>query len=152
MSKFRIFVGRARVALLGLGLVALLLSLACPASSPTEVLGPATVGNEAPFLEFLSPTSSFSVNRGDSFEVTWRDSDTDSSALIKLEMVQTENNVATVIIDGIQEDDLVGPDVWSIDTTLLAEATYYVRGTISDGVNVPYVTYALISGGAGSRV
>jgi len=152
MSKFRISVGRARVALLGLGLVALLLSLACPASSPTEVLGPATVGDEAPFLEFLSPTNSFSVNRGDSFEVSWRDSDTDSSALIKLEMVRTDNNVATVIIEGIQEDDLVGPDIWSIDTTLLAETTYYVRGTISDGVNVPYVTYALVAGGAGSRV
>jgi hypothetical protein len=152
MSMFRISVGRARVALLGLGLVGLLLSPACPASSPTQVLGPATIQDEAPFMEFLSPTSSFSVSRGDSFEVTWRDSDTDSSALIKLEMVNAQTNVATVIVEGIQEDDLVGPDNWIIDTTLLAEASYYIRGTISDAVNAPYVTYALISGGAGNRV
>ena len=113
--------GVVRGALLAVGTAALAISLACPASTPTEIVGPVVFGNEQPTMEFTDPVDSFSINKGELFTVSWRDSDPDSAAKITLALIDVESDVPTTIISGLEENDRTGPDSWTIDTSLLSE-------------------------------
>ncbi|UCG17757.1 MAG: hypothetical protein JSV19_06945 [Phycisphaerales bacterium] len=141
-----------RGALLALGIALVAISLACPASTPTEIAGPVVFGNEQPTMEFTDPVESFSINRGELFTVSWRDSDPDSAAKITLALVDVDTDIAITIISGLEENDRTGPDSWAVDTTLLSEGPYYIRGTISDSLNAPFVTFAQIEQTTGTRV
>ncbi len=142
----------ARPAFLALGVAVALLSLACPSSNPQRVIGPVVFGDEAPTIEFVTPNENFSINRGELFTVTWRDADPDSAAEITIDMVDVGTGTATTIITGIQENDTLAPDEWTINTNLVDEGTYYIRGIITDGINTPFVAFAEEAQGAGSRV
>ena len=144
--------GLVRGTLLAVGIAAVAISLACPASTPTEIAGPGVIGNEQPSMEFTEPIDSFSINKGELFTVSWRDSDPDSPAKITLALVDVDSEIPITIVSGLEENDRTGPDSWTIDTSLLSERPYYVRGTISDGLNAPFVTFAEVGQTTGTRV
>ncbi len=135
---------------LGIGLVVVsattfvLVSGSCgTAPAPFIVSGPGRTGNEPPILEIEEPNTNVTRDQGGFFLIRWRDTDRDSNALISFALVNTVTNDVISLVDGIYEDDLVGPDQFSVGTSLVPIGTYNIRGVIDDGENEPTEVYAM---------
>ena len=116
-------------------------------TAPTAILvtGPGISGDEPPTLTILEPNADLTRGRGDSFVVAWTDSDRDSNATISFELINTDTNDRILLVEGIEENDLTGPDSFTIGTTFVSLGTYNIRAIIDDGVNLPVTVFAVSS-------
>jgi len=112
------------------------------APTPFVVQGLAPTGNTPPTLEISEPSASLTRGRGEPFPISWTDSDRDSNALIAFALVNTLTNEVIPLVDNIPENDDVGPDTITVQTSLIPIGTYHIRGTIDDGVNLPVSIFA----------
>ncbi len=133
---------------------ALTLALVSCSSAPQPFLvsGPGVTGNDPPTLTFLQPTGNITRGQGDRFVVRWTDTDRDSNAQISFAMVGTASNARTILVEGIDENDLTGPDSFSAPTSLLSPGTYYLLGIIDDDVNSPIEVFAQRADSTNERV
>ena len=91
--------------------------------------------NDPPDMILLKPVSAQLTN-GDSILIRWQDSDPDSDAVITLYYdTDSFNEDGTVIIGEIREDPENESDMYLWDTTALEDGTYYIYGTITDGMS-----------------
>lgn len=119
------------------GLVALgsmLVGIVSCGTAPTPFLvqGPSQLGNVPPTMKIAEPIANITRGQGDPFLVKWVDADPDSAAKIRFSLVNTQTNSVIVLVDGIEEDDQVGPDNETVATSLIPVGTYNLLGTISD--------------------
>ena len=143
MGKIVRYSRKLRFVTFGL-LVCFVAALGCPGTSPMAVVGPQVDANVVPTLTIEDPTKDFSVSKGERFIVRWRDSDSDSNALISIEMVsKVDETVSVLVLQDRPENDEEAPDYFTVDTTLIAEGEYYLKMTINDAVNSPVEVFAL---------
>ena len=124
-------------------------------TAPTAIVvqGLAPTGNTAPTLEITEPTASLTKGRGEPFPIEWIDSDRDSNALIRFDLVNTLTNTVIPLVDNIPENDDVGPDSITVQTSLVPLGSYHIRGMIDDSVNLPVSVFASdTSGSVAQRV
>ncbi len=103
-----------------------------PAPTPLLVQGPSQLGNVPPTMTIAEPIANITRGQGDPFLVKWVDADPDSAAKIRFSLVNTQTNSVIVLVDGIEEDDQVGPDNETVATSLIPAGTYNLLGTIAD--------------------
>ncbi|TMM32111.1 choice-of-anchor D domain-containing protein [Polaribacter aestuariivivens] len=94
--------------------------------------------------EFTGNIDITSINHNQTtkeLKINWTDSDVDSDAKVSF-FYDTDNNGfdGNAIQTDISEDDAT--DELTFDTSKLENGTYYVYGSINDGVNQPVVKYA----------
>lgn len=119
------------------------------APSPIPVVGPGQLGNDPPTLTFLEPSNNTTLGQGDPFLIRWTDRDRDDNAKISFLLENTtDGSDRILLVQGIDENDLTGPDTFTVGTTLIPEGTYNVLGIIDDGTNQEVSAYALWSGAA----
>ncbi|MGD2111705.1 MAG: DNRLRE domain-containing protein, partial [Phycisphaerae bacterium] len=119
------------------------------APSPIVVQGPGQFGNDPPTLSFLEPAENITRGQGDPFLIRWTDRDRDDNAQISFLLEDTtDTGNSILLVEGIDENDLTGPDAFTVRTTLIPVGTYYVLGVIDDGTNAPVEQHALLSGTA----
>ncbi len=123
-------------------------------SAPSAFLvrGPGGSGNVPPTLTILQPSSNLTRGQGDGFIISWSDSDPDDNALISFDLISTTSNVVVPLVSGIPENDNLGPDSFTVSTTLIPVGSYNIRGTINDGTNDPVVAFALTTATVPQRV
>lgn len=112
------------------------------APTPAVVAGPAPIENTVPELNIITPVEDLTVSRGQRFLIQWTDSDRDSQALISFDLIDSATSEVIALVQNIQENDDLGPDEFSVSTDLIPVADYFLRGTISDGENIPQVVFA----------
>jgi len=124
------------------------------APTPIIVQGPGQFGNDPPTLSFLEPNANITRGQGDPFLIRWTDRDSDDNAQISFLLENTaDGSDRIVLVEGIDENDLTGPDAFTVGTTLIPEGTYNVFGIINDGTNNPVQAYAFLTGvGVSQRV
>ncbi len=97
-----------------------------------------------PLLAFTSPAAPLTLHTGDVVNIAWQDQADAVNADITL-FYDTDKNYGNggyvTIATGIKEDDPADTYAWTVPSTL-KPGTYYIGGTISDGVNPPLVVYA----------
>ncbi len=118
------------------------------APTPFIVSGPGGVGNDLPTLTILEPDANITRGQGDPFLIQWTDTDRDDNAQIAFLLVSTTSNETVLLTQGIDEDDLVGPDRFLTPTTLIPSDSYNLLGIIDDSTNPPVEEYALVVGTA----
>jgi hypothetical protein len=129
------------------GVVAGLIS--CSSAPPAFLVnGPGVTGDDPPTLTIIEPVQNITRGQGDRFVIRWVDSDRDSNAQISFQLVNSATNETITLVEGIDENDTTGPDSFSVSTILVSRGTYYIRGTIDDGVNSPVSVFALVEGAA----
>ncbi|MCP4246897.1 MAG: DNRLRE domain-containing protein [bacterium] len=134
----------------GGGLAGLFVSMSCTGTNPTPsaVVGPAVAGNAAPTLTILEPTEDNSVGQDETVLITWSDSDKDSAARIAFSLVDTLNvNVVIPLVTDLPENDtsangLPTAETFGASMSVVPPGSYFIQGTIRDGINAPVVTYA----------
>lgn len=115
----------------------------CNFAPPAFVVnGPADIGNDRPTLNITQPIQDLTLQQGSPFLIRWTDSDRDSAAKISFSLVNVNTNNETLLVENIEENDSVGPDQFTASTSLIAQATYYLKGTIDDSVNAPVEVFA----------
>ena len=148
------YAGRVKTVVATLALVAglgvLAIGLVSCAGAPTSfpVNGSRTLGNEEPTLTILEPVANITRSQGDPFLIRWADSDRDDAAKIRFTLVSTTTNNVILLTEGVEENDTIGPDQLPIPTSIVPIGTYNLLGTISDGVNPPVDSFALVAGGS----
>lgn len=110
------------------------------------VQGPGSVGNEPPALRILEPNEHITKGQGDPFLIRWIDSDRDDNATIVFTLESTTSSDSISLVEGIDENDSIGPDLYRVPTTLITPGTYNVLGTIDDGVNPSVESFAMVAG------
>jgi hypothetical protein len=106
--------------------------------------------NEAPTITLFEPDDNLAISQGDSFVARWTDRDADDNAMISLELVQTDGSLIVVLASDIPENDNLAPDSFVVETSDVPLGEFFLRATISDGVNTPAMSFA--SDLAGNRV
>lgn len=139
------------VALGGLMLVVAGIVSCGGAPTPFVVHGPGSIGNDRPTLAILEPFTNITRGQGDPFLIRWADTDRDNNALIMFELISATSNDRVLLVSNIAENDLVGPDAFTVGTTLIPPGTYNVLGTIDDGVNDPVEEFAMVAQSAVSQ-
>ena len=138
------------------GLAALITVLAScgggGALPPFLVQGPGGSDNEPPTLTITEPVANLTLGQGDRLVIRWADTDRDSNAAISFDLVNTATNQTVLLVEGIAENDTIGPDFFSTSTSLVDIGTYNVRGTIDDGINDPVRVYAMTPAATPQRV
>lgn len=86
--------------------------------------------NFSPSLEITNPVASQIVTQGESFLITWTDSDPDSAAEISFDLVDTQTDAVFPIVDSIKENGDI--DSWSASTDAVPLGQYFLRGRITD--------------------
>jgi hypothetical protein len=119
---------------------------------PVVVRGPGTTDNDRPALTITEPVVNLTRGRGDRFLIRWTDSDRDSNAEISFLLVNTVTNQRILLVEGIAENDTVGPDSFSASTGLVPEGTYNILGRIEDEVNPVVEVYAQTAAATPERV
>ncbi|MCO6436385.1 MAG: FG-GAP repeat protein [Phycisphaerae bacterium] len=123
------------------------------APTPFIIQGPGQTGNQPPELTFVEPVENITADQGRNFLIRWTDSDPDNNAQISFSLVNTVTNQAIVLVTNISENDTIGPDQFTVGTTLVPIGAYNLLGTIDDDVNPPVNVYAqTTSGGVTQRV
>lgn len=117
------------------------------APTPFLVTGPGQFGNIPPTLNIDEPTTNITRGQGEPFLIQWVDTDPDDNALIDFWLVNTQTAGAISLVQGIEENDLTGPDSFAVNTQLIPTGSYNLLGTISDGVNPTVNVYATTQGG-----
>ncbi len=112
------------------------------APTPAPVVGPGLSGNDPPTLQISEPSADVTTDQGANFLIRWTDSDPDNNALISFSMVNTETNQVILLVAGVDENDSIGPDTFTVSTSLLPIGTYNLRGKIDDGVNEEVTVFA----------
>jgi len=137
------------LALIALATCVALVGTSCgTAPTPFLVTGPGQSGNDPPTLTILQPSTNITRGQGEPFLIQWVDSDQDDNALIDFWLVNTQTAGAISLVQGIQENDLTGPDSFAVNTQLIPTGTYNLLGTISDGVNETVNVFATMDVGA----
>ncbi len=151
MDSNRIMTGRR---LLGsFAMLVIVAVVACSSVPPAIFIqGQPTSANELPTLSITEPIDNLTVSRGQRFVIRWTDTDGDSNAGINFSLVHSTTNVQTLLVEGIAENDLEGPDSFTVATSLIAEGDYFILGTIDDGVNLPVNEFAIVGGSGNTRV
>lgn len=108
-------------------------------SNPFVVRGPITSANESPTLTILDPRLDFAIGQGADFVIRWSDNDTDDNAKIGFGLQNIATGAAITVASGIDENDDLGPDQFTVSTGLIPTGAYYVFGTIFDGSGNPEV-------------
>ncbi len=134
------------------GLAALLAGIAACDSAPNAFIisGPRVSGNEIPTLTFLEPIANITRDQapGTRFLIRWTDTDGDSNAQISFSLVNVITSEAFLLVAGIEENDLSGPDSHAPETSLIPVGVYNLLGTIVDDKNPPVIVYATTLGEA----
>lgn len=134
---------RGRFAVACLSVFALVLSSCGTAPSPVFVQGPGLSGDDPPTLTIIEPTANITRGQGDNFLIRWTDTDSDSAAKISFALVNPATNARISLVQGIEENDTVGPDQVTIGTSLIPVGSYNLVGLIDDGVNAVVESYAM---------
>ncbi len=136
------------------GAVAMVLAMTSCGTAPTAFLirGPGGQGNDVPTLTILSPNANLTAPQGVPFVIQWTDTDRDDNAQISFRLVNTTTNRVIILVDGIDENDQIGPDTHTVNTALIPVGTYNLLGTINDGVNAEVTSYAIVNNTATTRV
>ncbi len=137
----------------GVGFVLLAVAACGTAPTPFLVNGPGQPGNDPPTLTIIEPVDNVTRPQGAPLLIRWNDSDSDDNASISFELIDSSTNARVPLVNGLDENDLIGPDSVPVGTSLIPEGSYFLLGTIDDGVNDPVETFASIGGVAtASRV
>lgn len=89
--------------------------------------------NEVPVISVVSPVADVLTN-GNFIQITWQDSDQDSSAWISLFYDTDAGGVAPIlVVTGLQEDPDGDDDSYVWDISTMAGGRYYISAVISDG-------------------
>ena len=139
------------VGLLMAGAVVWLAASCGSTMTPFLVQGVEGTGNDPPSLTFLEPNGDLTSGQGDNFLIRWTDTDRDNNASISFELVEADTNDTILLVDGLEEDDLSGPDSHTVSTTLIPTGAYNLRGVIDDGVNDPVEVFAMTEDDATER-
>ena len=119
------------------------------APTPFVVKGPGLLGNDPPTLTFLEPSAHITRGQGDPFLIRWTDRDHDDNAQISFSLESTtDSSDRILLVGGIDENDLTGPDAFTVGTTLIPPGSYSVLGEIDDLVNAPVTAYPMLAGTA----
>ncbi len=118
--------------LVGLGSMLVAIVSCGTAPVPFLVQGPSQLGNVPPTMTITEPIANITRGQGDPFLVKWVDADPDSAAKIRFSLVNTQTNSSIVLVDGIEEDDQIGPDNETVGTSLIPVGTYNLLGNIHD--------------------
>jgi hypothetical protein len=142
---------------LGLAAAAgLLIYAACTTVSvPQPVGGPQVTGNKRPVISITDPAQNLLVAQSGTFTITWTDQDSDSAALISFALVNTSPDASPAsvsLVQGIPENDTAAPDTITVATSFVPRGSYYLQGTITDGVNAPVTAFATTAPPASSRI
>lgn len=131
------------------GSVGLTVGLVSCGSAPTAfvVQGIAPTGNTPPVLTIIRPDNHLTRGRGEPFTLGWTDSDGDNNAMISFSLVNTLTNAEIPLVESLDENDNIGLDSISIDTTTVPVGTYNIRGIIDDSVNPPVEAFAQTTSG-----
>ncbi len=132
------------------GLAGLIAAIVSCSTAPTAFLvqgAGGSTGSDPPTLTISVPSANTTVDQGGNLLVRWTDNDRDSNAMISFMLINTVTNDTVVLVQNVSEDDSVGPDRFTIDTSLIPQGTYNLLGVIDDGLNTPYETYAMNSEG-----
>ncbi|MFH1109606.1 MAG: hypothetical protein V1790_10490 [Planctomycetota bacterium] len=121
------------------------------APTPFLVQGPSQLGNVPSTMTIAEPIANITRGQGDPFLIKWTDADPDSAAKIRFSLVNTQTNSVIVLVDGIEEDDQVGPDNETVATSLIPVGTYNLLGTIADEKTSVEV-FAMTTGTTPARV
>ncbi len=113
------------------------------APQPFIVRGPGTSGTEPPTLLIIEPNANITADQGSNFVIRWTDSDPDSNAKISFSIVNTISNTTFPLVDDLDENDTVGPDQFTVNTSLLPVGTYNLVGTIDDSDNPAVTIFAM---------
>ena len=125
------------------------------ASTPQRVDGPMVSGNRSPLLTITEPTANLTLGQGVIFSISWTDQDRDSAALVSFALVHTNPSAspATIpLVEGIPENDSAAPDTITVSTAFVPRGSYYLQGTIADGVNTPVSVFATTAEPAETRI
>ncbi|MGB0716667.1 MAG: hypothetical protein ACPGXK_12360 [Phycisphaerae bacterium] len=142
LSAFRGCQAQAR-AMAFASVFGLLLTSCGTAPSPVFVQGPGLSGDDPPTLTIIEPADNITRGQGDNFLIRWTDTDSDSAAKISFALVDAATNERISLVEGIEENDTVGPDQVTIGTSLIPIGTYNLVGRIDDGVNAIVETFAM---------
>jgi hypothetical protein len=89
--------------------------------------------NDPPAITILEPAAAIHTSTG-GVTIGWQDSDPDSNAEISLYYdTDAAGQDGVLIVDGLREDPDGSSDTFLWDVTNLAEGTYHIYGTITDG-------------------
>lgn len=135
------------IVLCGSALAACLLVklVGCGSFNPVGISSPATQGNAPPSIAVLEPNADRSISKGEDFIVRWTDNDPDDNAMISIDLVQVDGSRVVQLAGNIREND-VTPDTFRASTADVVLGTYFLRLTISDGVNPPVAAFAQTTG------
>ena len=138
------------VPLVAVGVACMAWGLASCGTAPTPfvVQGPGQFGNDPPTLTILEPNSDITRGQGDPFLIRWTDTDRDDNAQISYFLLSTTSNRRIMLVEGVDENDTIGPDSFTVSTTLIPPDSYNVLGTIDDGVNPLVEQFAVAAGAA----
>ena len=90
--------------------------------------------NDPPAIAMQTPAGDLFTN-GNSFLITWQDSDPDSNAQIALYYdADNAGQDGTLIVEGLQEDPDGANDAYAWDISGL-EGTYYIYGIVTDSIS-----------------
>ena len=136
------------------GVLTLIAGVPSCGTAPTAFLinGPGGAGNVLPTLEFLEPIEDLTRGQGDPFLIRWTDTDPDDNAQITFALVSTETNSVIPLVEGIAENDQVGPDSHTVSTRLIPIGSYNILAVIDDGTNAPVAIFASTAGTNTQRV
>ncbi len=118
------------------------------APQPIPIFGVGGTGNAPPELSFVDPAADVTIDQGANFLISWTDADRDSNAQISFSLTNTETNALIVLVDGIDENDTVGPDQFTVGTSLIPIGTYNLLATVDDSVNPAVTVFATTDDGA----
>ena len=91
--------------------------------------------DDSPLITAIEPSSDM-VTNGNAVTITWEDTDPDSNADIALYYdTNSSGGDGVLIMDGLKEDPDGESDSYLWDISGMADGTYYVYATITDGIS-----------------
>ncbi|MBI1825863.1 MAG: FG-GAP repeat protein [Planctomycetes bacterium] len=136
----------------GLGCIGLILVSCTTAPTAFLVNGPSQTGNTPPTMTITEPIADITRGQGDPFLIKWIDADPDDNAKISFSLVDSTTNATVALVQGISEDDQIGPDSFPVPTQLIPIGTYNILGTIDDTHNPAVQVFAMTSSTSATRV
>ncbi|MBP6882460.1 MAG: VCBS repeat-containing protein [Candidatus Levybacteria bacterium] len=120
-----------------------------PTKAPTVTPSP-TIGatptplapNTSPKITLTNPPSA-GASTGNSYTLTWSDSDPDDNALVSLYLDKDNTGADGMLIaNNLKEDDNGGSGQYAFDVSAVTSGSYYIYAVVEDKSNTPVISYS----------